>query len=62
MNTKMLELLCHPLTHEPLHLVSENLLKAVSSGDSFSIKDGIPMFCRTASHRPEVLRVSNRRT
>jgi ubiquinone/menaquinone biosynthesis C-methylase UbiE/uncharacterized protein YbaR (Trm112 family) len=42
MNT-VLELLCHPLTHEPLRLVSENVLKAVSSRDSFSIKDGIPL-------------------
>jgi ubiquinone/menaquinone biosynthesis C-methylase UbiE len=43
MNTTMLELLCHPLTHEPLQLVSDNLLRAISSGDSFSIQDGIPL-------------------
>jgi ubiquinone/menaquinone biosynthesis C-methylase UbiE len=43
MNTTTLKLLCHPLTHEPLELVSENLLRGVSSGDSFSINADIPM-------------------
>jgi uncharacterized protein YbaR (Trm112 family) len=43
MKTTTLGLLCHPLTHEPLELESENLLKAVASGDSFPIRDGIPI-------------------
>jgi ubiquinone/menaquinone biosynthesis C-methylase UbiE len=42
MTPKLLDLLCHPLTHEPLQSISKSLLKGVSSGDTFALTDGIP--------------------
>jgi ubiquinone/menaquinone biosynthesis C-methylase UbiE/uncharacterized protein YbaR (Trm112 family) len=42
MNARTLELLCHPLTHEPLRLASADVLEGESSGDRFPIRDGIP--------------------
>jgi ubiquinone/menaquinone biosynthesis C-methylase UbiE/uncharacterized protein YbaR (Trm112 family) len=42
MNAKTLDLLCHPLTHEPLRLVAADALEGESSGDRFAIRDGIP--------------------
>ena len=43
MKAETLSLLCHPLTHEPLQLVSADVLKGASSGDSFRIRAGIPV-------------------
>jgi ubiquinone/menaquinone biosynthesis C-methylase UbiE len=43
MKAETLNLLCHPLTHEPLQLVSANVLRGASSGDCFRIRDGIPV-------------------
>jgi SAM-dependent methyltransferase len=42
MKTTSLDLLRHPLTHEPLRLESADVLVGESTGDQFAIRDGIP--------------------
>lgn len=42
MKTRTLDLVCHPLTHEPLQLAGARLLQGVASADTFAIRGGIP--------------------
>jgi len=56
MKPHTLKILCHPITHEPLKLVSEprldgklsQVLVGAKSGDKFLIRDDIPVFINEA--------------
>jgi uncharacterized protein YbaR (Trm112 family) len=43
MKTTTLDLLCHPLTHDSLQLTPDHLLKGKLTGETYAIRDGIPL-------------------